>query len=58
MAASSISILEGAYEIVGIKPGPVSVYGIGIVVIDDKLTEAQVKALIAANCPYVRATKK
>lgn len=57
--AKNTAILEGAYEVIGIKPGPVGYKG-GEVDLS-RITAAQAEKLVAQKFPYLRkveASKK
>lgn len=54
--AKNTAILEGAYEVIGIKPGPVGYKG-GEVDLS-RITAAQAEKLIAQKFPYLRKVEK
>lgn len=54
--AASTPILNGAYEVVGVVPGPIGYKNFGIVDLS-KLTPAKAEQLVKAGCPYLRKVK-
>jgi len=56
MAKKGTPILEGAYEVLHVKPG---VIGYGKSFVDlSKLTPAKAEELVKAGCPYLRKVEK
>mgnify|MGYP005753781945 CR=1 FL=1 len=54
--AKNTAILDGAYEVIGIKPGPVGYKG-GTVDLS-KITASQAEKLVAQGFPYLRKVDK
>ncbi len=56
MAKKGTAILDGAYEVLHVKPG---VIGFGKSFVDlGKLTPAKAEELVKAGCPYLRKVEK
>lgn len=54
--AKNTAILDGAYEVIGIKPGPVGYKG-GEVDLS-RITAAQAEKLVKQEFPYLRKVEK
>lgn len=57
MSKKSTPILDGAYEVVGIVPGPIGFKDFGIVDLS-KINAAKAEKLVNAGCPYLRKVEK
>lgn len=57
MAKKTTPILDGAYEVVGIVPGPIGYKNFGIVDLS-KISAAKAEQLVKAGCPYLKKVEK
>lgn len=57
MSKKTTAILDGAYEVVGLVPGPIGYKDFGIVDLS-KLTEDKAEKLVKAGCPYLKKVEK
>lgn len=56
-AKKTTPILDGAYEVVGVVPGPIAFKTFGIIDLS-KIKADKAEALVKAGCPYLRKVEK
>jgi hypothetical protein len=57
MSKKTTPILDGAYEVVGIVPGPIGSGAFGIVDLS-KIPAKKAEQLVKSGCPYLRKVEK